>query len=128
MNFSGDTVGVDGIVLYRFQTSHYTSQREGSKGDGSRHGSRSEYINHLALFNVGESVDGIGRSGYMSQTSPSPSHNFSDCGRSSGFNIYGDNRGGNSYPISHFFAYNHGELSIYHPRLPQEYISRGVHG
>ena len=44
-----------------------------------------EDINHYSLFNAVETVDGVGRSGFRPQTSPSPSHHSGDNGRSSDF-------------------------------------------
>ena len=78
----GDIVGGDRRVLYRSHNSHSSSQRGYIRGDIERHGSRSEYISHFSLLIFGESVDGYGRSGYRSQTRPSPSHHSGDIGRS----------------------------------------------
>ena len=65
--FIGDTVVADGRVGYRYQTSHYSSQRGDSRGDGTRHGSSSEYIYHSSfsmldkvLMELGEVDLGLG--------------------------------------------------------------------
>ena len=114
--YNGDGYG---RVVYKSHTNQYYSQRGYIRGDGERHGSRSEDINHLYLFNVEENVDGIGRSGSWSRTRPSTSHNSGDHGRSSGFNSYGDNRSEHRYHTIQFSAYNNGGINIYHPRFPQ---------
>ena len=85
LTFSVDTVGGDSVVGYRYQTSHYSSRRRDNRGDSARRGSRHEEINHYSLLNVGQSVDGVERIGYRSQTIPSTSHHSDDNGRSSGF-------------------------------------------
>ena len=128
LTFSGDSVDGDDIVWYRSHNSHSSSWKEDGRGESGRLGIRTLEINHASLFNVGKSVDGIGRSGSMSQTSPSPSHNSVDHGGSSGFYSYGDNRGRNRSYTSKFSAYNNGGINIAHPRFPQEDIPRGVHG
>ena len=43
-----------------------------SRDDGARRGSRYEEINHSSLLNVGENVDGDGRSESRSQNINSP--------------------------------------------------------
>ena len=117
--FSEDDVGGDGSVGYRSHTSHSSSQRGDSTGDCARHVIRSKYINHLSLFNVGESVNCVGRIGYRSWTVPSPSNHSVDLGISSGFYIYGDNRSSHWSHTSQLYAYKHGRLNISHPRYPQ---------
>ena len=47
----------------------------GSRGDDGRRGIRSQYIIHYSFHNAIESVDGDGRTGYISHNIPSPSHN-----------------------------------------------------
>ena len=42
LNFSVDNVGGDGIVLYRYQTSQYSSQRGYSRVDSARYLSKTE--------------------------------------------------------------------------------------
>ena len=128
LTLPGDNVGGDGRVRYRSHISHYYPQIVDIRGYGAIHGSRSEEINHSSLFNVGESVDGVGRSGYRYRTSPSPSHHSGDHGRSSGFNSYGDKRSGHMYHTSKFYVYNRVGLKISHPRFPQEAIPRDLHG
>ena len=49
-------------------------------------------------------------------------------GRLYGFYTYGDNIIGHMYHTSQLSAYNHGGLNSSHPRFPQEYLPRGVHG
>ena len=128
MTFLGDTVGGDGRVGYRYHTIHYYSQRGDSRGDGERHVSRSEDINHSSLLNFGESVDGVWRSGSRYRTSPYTSHHSDDCGRSSGFYSYGDNRSGNGSHTRQFSTYKNDRINIAHPRFTQGDIPRGVHG
>ena len=127
LNFSGDNVGGDGRVGYMSQTSHSYSLRGDSRVGGVRHVSRSEYIKHSSLFNVEESVGGVGRSGSRYCISSSPSNSSGDHGKSSGFYSYGDNRNGHSYHTRSFSSYNHGGLNISYPSFPQEYIPGGVH-
>ena len=55
----------------------------------------SEDINHMSLLNVGESVNGVGRTGSRSQIRPSPSHYSDDHVGSSYFCSYGNNGSGN---------------------------------
>ena len=62
LTFLGDTVGGDGRVRYMSHTNHSPYQIGDSRGVVARHGSMSEEINHSPLFNIGESVDGVGRS------------------------------------------------------------------
>ena len=128
LNFSGDTLGGDGVVGYMSQTSHSSSWRGDIRGDSARHGSRTEYIRHSSLFNVEEMVDGVGRSGSSSCTSPSSSHHSGDCDRSYDFYSYDDNISGNRSHTSQFSTNNHGVLIIFHPRFPQEAIPMGVPG
>ena len=104
------------------------SQRRDSMDDSARHGSRTEGINHYFLFNVGESVDGYGRSGYIFQTIPYPSHHSGDLGRPSGFYSYSNGRIGNRSQTIQFSSLNHGRIYIDHPRFPQKYNQRGVEG
>ena len=53
LTFSGDTVGGDRGIGYRFQTSQYYPQRRCIRGESARHGIRSEEINHYSSFIVG---------------------------------------------------------------------------
>ena len=53
-----------------------------SRGGGVRSGSRSQDIIHSYLHNDGLNVDGDGRSGFRSLTSPSPFHHSGDLCRS----------------------------------------------
>ena len=75
LDFSVDTVGGDGRFGYRSHTILYLYQIVYVSGYSTRQGIRTEDINHYFLLNVGETVDGVGRSGFRSQDSPSPSHN-----------------------------------------------------
>ena len=75
------------IVGYRSQTSHYSTRWRDSIYYIARHGRGSEDINHYSLFNVLESVVGVGKIGFRSRNSPSPSNHSGDYGRSSGFII-----------------------------------------
>ena len=128
LNFSGYTVVNDGRVGYRSQTSHYYSRRGDIRGESARQVSRTEDINQSYLFNVGETVGGVGRIGSRSQTIPSPSHHSVGHGRSSDFYSYCDNRSGHRSQTSQFYAYNHGGIKSAHPRFPQEYFPRGLNG
>ena len=115
---SGETIGGDGIFLYRSQTRNSSSQRGDSRGESIRHGSRSEDINHSYSLNVVESVDGIERIVSRSRTSPSPSDHSVHHGRSSGSYSYGDSRSGYRSHTSQFYEYNHGGIKISYPRFP----------
>ena len=92
LTFSGEIVGGDVRVGYSSQTRHYSYRRVDSRGECSRQGIRTEYINRSSLFNFGEKVDGVGRSGCRSRTSPFTSYYSGDHGISSNFYSYGDNR------------------------------------
>ena len=128
MNSIEDTVGGNGRVIYRSQTGHSYSQIGDSRGYGARHGSITEEVNQYSLLNLGESVDGDGRSGSRYWTGLSPSHHSGDHSISSDFYSYGDNISGHRHHLIQFSAYNHGGLNIAHPRFPQKYIIEDVHG
>ena len=128
LTFSRDTFGGDGRVVYRSQISHSYSRIGDSIGDIARHGSRYEDINHCSLLNIGEIVDGIGRSGSSYLIIPYPSHHSGDHGRSSGSYSYGENIIGHRSHTRQSSAFNHGEINILHTRFPQEAIPRVMHG
>ena len=81
LTFYVDTIGGDGRVGYRSYTIHSSSQIGDSRDDSARHASRTEDINHSSLFKVGESFDGVQRSGSRSWTILYPNHHSYDHGR-----------------------------------------------
>ena len=102
-----------GIVLYLsvdyrlFDDSIHDNVRGDSRGEDRKHVSSSKYIRHSYLHNDGESIDGDERSGYRSQTRPSPSHHSGEIGRLLDFYICGHERSGHRYQTRQFSLYNH---------------------
>ena len=73
----------------------HENERGDSRGDGARRGSRSQEISKYSFNNYKESVDGGGRSGYRSQTSPYSPHNLVGIVIPLGFYSYGHERSEN---------------------------------
>ena len=93
--FSSHNQGDHGTLLCIYVDSRcvddslHENVRGDSRGNYGRSGSRYQYTSHSSFKNDGESVDGDGRSGYRSHTTPYTSHHSGNLGILLGFYIHG---------------------------------------